>query len=85
MTYKDLNAFVNAKVTAALNKAKTNLKKQRKEKQVKLNAFNKFCTLNVESSDEEDKPSAHAPTNVNNNDSAASCLLSNTNSDSGSE
>eukprot|EP00957_Ditylum_brightwellii_P164811 12548194-Ditylum_brightwellii.AAC.1 len=30
VTYKDLNAFVNVKVTAALNKAK---KKQKKEKE----------------------------------------------------
>eukprot|EP00957_Ditylum_brightwellii_P028871 2181244-Ditylum_brightwellii.AAC.1 len=57
VTYKDLNAFVKAKVTAALNKAKTNLKKQKKEKEVELNAFDKCCTLNIESSNEEDKPS----------------------------
>ena len=31
LSYKDLNAFVNAKVTAALNKAKTK-RKERKEK-----------------------------------------------------
>eukprot|EP00957_Ditylum_brightwellii_P016314 1226792-Ditylum_brightwellii.AAC.1 len=30
VTYKDLNAFVNAKVTAALNKAKKNQKKKKK-------------------------------------------------------
>eukprot|EP00957_Ditylum_brightwellii_P098115 7475135-Ditylum_brightwellii.AAC.1 len=42
VSYKDLNAFVNAKVTAAFNKAKKNLKKQRKEKELKLSAFNKF-------------------------------------------
>eukprot|EP00957_Ditylum_brightwellii_P058584 4442970-Ditylum_brightwellii.AAC.1 len=85
VTYKDLNAFGNAKITTALNKAKKNLKKQKKEKQAKLNAFNKFCTLNVEHSDEEDKPSMHAPTNVDNNDSSTPCLLSNSNSDSNSE
>eukprot|EP00957_Ditylum_brightwellii_P195539 14899403-Ditylum_brightwellii.AAC.1 len=49
VTYKDLNTFINAKVTAALKKAKKNLKQQKKEKQVELNAFDKFCTLNVES------------------------------------
>eukprot|EP00957_Ditylum_brightwellii_P072109 5481443-Ditylum_brightwellii.AAC.1 len=32
---------------AAFNKVKKNLKKQRKEKEVKLNAFDKFCSLNV--------------------------------------
>eukprot|EP00957_Ditylum_brightwellii_P188117 14321372-Ditylum_brightwellii.AAC.1 len=31
VTYKDLNAFVNAKVTAALNKAKKNQKKKAKK------------------------------------------------------
>eukprot|EP00957_Ditylum_brightwellii_P135589 10338529-Ditylum_brightwellii.AAC.1 len=31
VTYKDLNAFVNAKVTAALNKAKKNQKKKEKK------------------------------------------------------
>eukprot|EP00957_Ditylum_brightwellii_P085099 6470053-Ditylum_brightwellii.AAC.1 len=30
VTYKDLNAFVNAKVTTALNKAKKNQKKKEK-------------------------------------------------------
>eukprot|EP00957_Ditylum_brightwellii_P110490 8427237-Ditylum_brightwellii.AAC.1 len=29
VTYKDLNTFVNAKVTAALNKAKKNRKKKK--------------------------------------------------------
>eukprot|EP00957_Ditylum_brightwellii_P200883 15312995-Ditylum_brightwellii.AAC.1 len=58
---------------------------KKQEKQVELNAFDKFRTLNVESSDEEDKPSTHAPVNVDNNDSSTSCLLSNNNSDSNSE
>eukprot|EP00957_Ditylum_brightwellii_P118645 9049789-Ditylum_brightwellii.AAC.1 len=82
VTYKDLNAFVNTKVTAAFNKAKKNLKKQKKEKEVELNTFDKFCSLHVESSNEEDKLNKHAPTNVDNDDSSASCLLSNTDSDS---
>eukprot|EP00957_Ditylum_brightwellii_P169782 12922745-Ditylum_brightwellii.AAC.1 len=84
VSYKDINAFVDAKVTAAFNKAKKNLKKQRKEKEVKLNAFDKFHVLNVESSNEEDKPNKHAPVDVDNNDSSASHLLSN-NSDSNVE
>eukprot|EP00957_Ditylum_brightwellii_P026921 2035245-Ditylum_brightwellii.AAC.1 len=75
-SYKDLNAFVNAKVTAAFNKAKKNLKKQRKEKEVKLNTFHQFCSLNVESSNEEEEPTKHTPTNADKNDSSASCLLS---------
>eukprot|EP00957_Ditylum_brightwellii_P162248 12353879-Ditylum_brightwellii.AAC.1 len=66
VSYKGLNAFVNAK---------------RKEKEVKLNAFNKFCTMNVENSDEEDESNKHGPVDVDNNDSSASCLVSN-NSDS---
>eukprot|EP00957_Ditylum_brightwellii_P176453 13437183-Ditylum_brightwellii.AAC.1 len=51
---KDLNAFVNAKVTAALNKAKKK-QKERKEKEVKINAFNKFCSLNVKISDKDEE------------------------------
>eukprot|EP00957_Ditylum_brightwellii_P056853 4310273-Ditylum_brightwellii.AAC.1 len=31
VTYKDLNAFVNAKITATLNKAKKNQKKKEKK------------------------------------------------------
>eukprot|EP00957_Ditylum_brightwellii_P124245 9470923-Ditylum_brightwellii.AAC.1 len=61
VTYKDLNAFVNAKVTAAFNKDKKNLKKQKKGKEVELNNFNKCCTLNVESSNEDDKPKSMSP------------------------
>ena len=75
VSYKDLNAFVNTKVTAALNKAK-NIQKKRREKEVELNAFNNFCSLNVESSNEEDKPNEHAPAAADNDDSFASCLLS---------
>eukprot|EP00957_Ditylum_brightwellii_P194760 14835464-Ditylum_brightwellii.AAC.1 len=77
VTYKNLNAFVNTKVTAAFNKAKKNPKKQRKEKEVKLNAFGKFCSLPVDSSNKEDKPNKHAPVDVDNSDSSASCLLGN--------
>eukprot|EP00957_Ditylum_brightwellii_P022834 1722533-Ditylum_brightwellii.AAC.1 len=61
VSYKDLNVFVNTKILAALNKSK---KKQKKEKEVEINAFNKFCSLNVESSDEdkEGKLKENAPT-----------------------
>eukprot|EP00957_Ditylum_brightwellii_P210258 15364748-Ditylum_brightwellii.AAC.1 len=58
---------------------------KKKEKQAKLNAFDKFRTLNVESSNAEDKPNTHAPTNVDNDDSSTSRLLSNSDSDSDSE
>eukprot|EP00957_Ditylum_brightwellii_P194716 14832398-Ditylum_brightwellii.AAC.1 len=65
VTYKDLNAFVNTKVTAALKKAKKNLKKETKDRQVKLNAFDKFCTLNVDkSSNDKDKQEVHVSINV---------------------
>eukprot|EP00957_Ditylum_brightwellii_P091586 6973519-Ditylum_brightwellii.AAC.1 len=62
VTYKDLNAIINTK---------------KKEKEVKPNVFDKFCSLNINSSNEEDKPNKCAPTNVDGNDSSASCLLSN--------
>eukprot|EP00957_Ditylum_brightwellii_P038260 2893119-Ditylum_brightwellii.AAC.1 len=68
-----LNAFVNAKVTAALNKVK---KKQKKEKKVKINAFNKFCSLNVESSDDEGELKASTTATHDDSESKASCLLS---------
>eukprot|EP00957_Ditylum_brightwellii_P197171 15022497-Ditylum_brightwellii.AAC.1 len=55
---------------------------KKKEKEVKLNIFDKFHTLNIESSNEEDKPNMHAPTNVDNDDTSASCLLSDTDNDS---
>eukprot|EP00957_Ditylum_brightwellii_P153726 11700542-Ditylum_brightwellii.AAC.1 len=64
ITYKDLNVFVNAKS---------------KEKEVELNASVKFCSLNVDSSNEEDEPNKHAPVDVDNNDSYASCPLSDSN------
>ena len=81
MSYKDLNAFVNAKVTAALNKAK---KKQKEKKDLELNAFNKFRTLNVDSSDEEGelKESAAAP--HSDSESEASRLLSDASDSEGS-
>eukprot|EP00957_Ditylum_brightwellii_P045406 3441509-Ditylum_brightwellii.AAC.1 len=75
VSYKDVIAFINAKIITALNKLKKYLRNQKKQKEVKLNAFNKFCSLNVESTNEEDKPNKHAPATVDNNDSSASCLL----------
>eukprot|EP00957_Ditylum_brightwellii_P159205 12117421-Ditylum_brightwellii.AAC.2 len=74
MTYKDLNAFVNAKVTAALNKAKNS--KKREEKEVKIDAFDKFHSLYVESSNEKGELNEHAPSAAENTDRSASCLLS---------
>eukprot|EP00957_Ditylum_brightwellii_P191031 14545703-Ditylum_brightwellii.AAC.1 len=60
-TYKDLNMFVNAKVTAALKKATKFFKKERKDKQVELNAFDKFRTLNVnKSSNNKDEHDTYA-------------------------
>eukprot|EP00957_Ditylum_brightwellii_P121388 9257487-Ditylum_brightwellii.AAC.1 len=85
VTYKDLNTFVNTKVTSDLKKAKKNIKKQKKEKQIKLNAFEKFRTLNVKSSDDEDKPGAHASIDVDNDDSSTSCLFSISDSNSNNE
>eukprot|EP00957_Ditylum_brightwellii_P180371 13740310-Ditylum_brightwellii.AAC.1 len=53
IAYKDLNAFVNTKVTEALKKAqKERIKKKAKE--VTVNTFDKFCSLNVDSSSEEE-------------------------------
>eukprot|EP00957_Ditylum_brightwellii_P168016 12790137-Ditylum_brightwellii.AAC.1 len=62
---------------AALSKAKKNLKKQRKQKEVKIDTFDKLCSLNVESSNKKGKLNEHAPVADNNNGSNASCLLSN--------
>ena len=56
VSYKDLNAFVNAKVADAFKKAKSkaNNRNAAKDKKKELNAFAKFRNLQVdESSDEE--------------------------------
>eukprot|EP00957_Ditylum_brightwellii_P080726 6139222-Ditylum_brightwellii.AAC.1 len=50
VAYKDLNAFVNAKVIEALKKAK---KEEKKVKKVTINAFDKVCSLNVDSNSKE--------------------------------
>eukprot|EP00957_Ditylum_brightwellii_P021252 1603021-Ditylum_brightwellii.AAC.1 len=73
VTYKDLNTFVNTKVTAALKKAKKNLKKEKKNKQVKLNAFDKFRMLNVnKSSNNKDKQDAYVSINMDDGSSGNS-------------
>eukprot|EP00957_Ditylum_brightwellii_P193627 14744519-Ditylum_brightwellii.AAC.1 len=51
IAYKDLNAFVNAKVTVALKKSQKE-RIEKKTKKVTINAFEKFCSLNVDSSSE---------------------------------
>eukprot|EP00957_Ditylum_brightwellii_P186308 14185042-Ditylum_brightwellii.AAC.1 len=53
IAYKDLNAFVNAKVTAVLKKAQKE-HTEKKEKKVTNNAFDKFRSLNVDSSSDEE-------------------------------
>eukprot|EP00957_Ditylum_brightwellii_P204533 15339683-Ditylum_brightwellii.AAC.1 len=53
LAYKDLNAFVNAKVTKALKKARKK-QKEKKAKKVTINAFDKFCSLKVNSSSKEE-------------------------------
>eukprot|EP00957_Ditylum_brightwellii_P097985 7462878-Ditylum_brightwellii.AAC.1 len=67
VTYKDLNAFVDAKVTATLNTAKKNWKK---EKKVTINAFDNFRSLKVDdSSNEESDHEVNALTNASDDDS----------------
>eukprot|EP00957_Ditylum_brightwellii_P138940 10590492-Ditylum_brightwellii.AAC.1 len=76
VSYKDLNVFVNAKVITALNKAKKNQKKKEARK-VTINAFDKFCNLKVDSSNEESNPEVNALTAADNDsDSNASCVPS---------
>eukprot|EP00957_Ditylum_brightwellii_P169936 12934827-Ditylum_brightwellii.AAC.1 len=53
IAYKDLNAFVNAKVTVVLKKAKKE-RTEKNAKKVTINAFDKFCSLNVDSSSDEE-------------------------------
>eukprot|EP00957_Ditylum_brightwellii_P042570 3223452-Ditylum_brightwellii.AAC.1 len=66
VTYKDLNTFVNAK---------------KKEKEVEINAFNKVCSLNVESREEEGKLNEHAPAADNNDDGSDASRLPSNDSD----
>eukprot|EP00957_Ditylum_brightwellii_P136195 10386839-Ditylum_brightwellii.AAC.1 len=70
VSYKDLNAFVNAKVTVALNKAKN---QKKKEKKVTINDFDNFCNLKVEdSSEEESDHDVNALANAASDDSDSS-------------
>eukprot|EP00957_Ditylum_brightwellii_P148489 11305682-Ditylum_brightwellii.AAC.1 len=80
MSYKDLNAFINAKVTAALKKAQKE-KKEKKTKKVTINAFDKFRFLNVDSSSEEESNHevntlAATSNNDSDSDSDDSCVPS---------
>eukprot|EP00957_Ditylum_brightwellii_P130203 9932480-Ditylum_brightwellii.AAC.1 len=73
--YKDLNAFVNAKVTAASKKAQKE-RTEKKAKKVTIKAFDKFRSLNVDSSSEEEndhKVKALADASDNDSDSNNSC------------
>eukprot|EP00957_Ditylum_brightwellii_P087079 6627903-Ditylum_brightwellii.AAC.1 len=88
VSYKDLNAFINAKATAALNKAKKK-RKERKDKEVKINTFNQFRSLNVESSDKEGKlkekaTTADSDSSDSDSESEASRLLSDASDSEGS-
>ena len=75
VAYKYLNAFVNAKVMAALKKAK---KEQKQAKKVTINAFDKFCSLNIDSSSDEsdNKVNALAAASDDDSDSDNSCAPS---------
>eukprot|EP00957_Ditylum_brightwellii_P084107 6394058-Ditylum_brightwellii.AAC.1 len=69
MAYKDLNAFINAKVTAVLKKAQKE-KKEKKTKKATMNAFDKFCSLNIDSSSKEESDhKVNALAAASNNDS----------------
>eukprot|EP00957_Ditylum_brightwellii_P160031 12181617-Ditylum_brightwellii.AAC.1 len=70
VAYKDLSAFVNAKVTETLKKAKKEQKKN-EAKKVTINAFDQFCFLKVDSSSKESnhKVNALAAASDNDNDS----------------
>ena len=69
IAYKDLNAFVNAKVTAALKKAHKE-RTEKKAKKVTINAFDKFRSLNVDdSSDEESDHDVNALAEASDHDS----------------
>eukprot|EP00957_Ditylum_brightwellii_P128216 9779004-Ditylum_brightwellii.AAC.1 len=78
IAYKGLNAFVNAKVMAALKKAQKERSKK-KAKKVTVNAFDKFRSLNVDSSSDEEndhKVKAFAKASNHNTDSDVSCIPS---------
>eukprot|EP00957_Ditylum_brightwellii_P161340 12284822-Ditylum_brightwellii.AAC.1 len=66
VAYKDLNALANAKVMTALKKAK---KEQKQAKKVTINAFNKFHSLNVDSSSKESNHEVNALAAASDDDS----------------
>eukprot|EP00957_Ditylum_brightwellii_P059229 4495563-Ditylum_brightwellii.AAC.1 len=53
IAYKDLNAFINTKVTVTLKKAQKE-RIEKKTKKVTINTFDKFRSLNIDSSSEEE-------------------------------
>eukprot|EP00957_Ditylum_brightwellii_P196984 15007687-Ditylum_brightwellii.AAC.1 len=60
VTYKDLNAFVNAKVTAALNKAKKNQKRKR-QKSSNAESDHKVNALAAASDNDSNSETSHVP------------------------
>ena len=69
--YKDLNAFINAKVERAFKK-KAKAKKEKKAKEIALKAFENFQNLEVKDSDDEDKKPAATKHASDKNDSDSS-------------
>eukprot|EP00957_Ditylum_brightwellii_P131779 10049652-Ditylum_brightwellii.AAC.1 len=77
MAYKDLNAFVNTKVTAVLKKAKKE-QKEKKSKKTAIDAFDEFHSLKVDSSCKESNHEVNALAAASNDDSDSddSCVPS---------
>eukprot|EP00957_Ditylum_brightwellii_P180500 13749587-Ditylum_brightwellii.AAC.1 len=67
VSYKDLNTFVDAKVTAALKKANSHQKKKEARK-VTVDTFDKFCNLKADSNNEESNPEVNALFAASNDD-----------------
>eukprot|EP00957_Ditylum_brightwellii_P021645 1632352-Ditylum_brightwellii.AAC.1 len=67
IAYKDLNAFVNAKVTAVLKKAQKK-RIEKKTKKVTINAFDQFCSLKVDSKSKESNHEVNALATASDND-----------------
>eukprot|EP00957_Ditylum_brightwellii_P194867 14844729-Ditylum_brightwellii.AAC.1 len=68
VAYKNLNAFVNAKVTEALKIAKKE-QKEKKAKKVTINTFDQFRSLKVVSSSKESNHKVNALATASNDDS----------------
>eukprot|EP00957_Ditylum_brightwellii_P188985 14386849-Ditylum_brightwellii.AAC.1 len=77
MAYKDLNAFINTKLTASLKKAKKE-QKEKRAKKTAISAFDKFCSLKVDSSSKKNDHEVNALATASNNDSDSndSCVPS---------